>query len=85
MSEEVKKITEKEFETVKDFQTKINDIVFNTGVLETQKHGLLHDLAGVNQDQEKFKKVLEDKYGSININLEDGTFEEIVVEKKENE
>ena len=50
--EEKTKLTEKEFETVKEFQTKINDIVFNTGVLETQKHGLLHDLAGVNLDQE---------------------------------
>ena len=28
MSEEIKKITEKEFETVKDFQTKLNNIVF---------------------------------------------------------
>ena len=37
------------------------------------------------KEQEEYKKVLEDKYGSININLEDGTFEEIVVEKKENE
>ena len=81
--EEKTKLTEKEFETVKEFQTKINDIVFNTGVLETQKHGLLHDLAGVNQDQEKFKKVLEDKYGSININLEDGSFTPIEKEEED--
>ena len=85
MSEEVKKITEKEFETVKDFQTKLNNIVFNIGLVESQKHGFLHELAGVNQDQEEFKKILEGKYGSININLEDGSFEEIVVEEKEDE
>ena len=46
-------------------------------LVESQKHGFLHELAGVNQDQEEFKKVLEDKYGSININLEDGTYTEI--------
>ena len=32
-------------------------------------------------EQEEYKKVLEEKYGKININLEDGTFEEL----KENE
>jgi len=83
--EEKTKLTEKEFETIKDFQTKLNNIVFNIGISESQKHGFLHELAGVNQDQEEFKKVLEDKYGSININLEDGSFEEIVEEKEENE
>ena len=71
------KLTEKEFETVTDFQTKLNNIVFNIGLVESQKHGFLHELAGVNQDQEEFKKVLEDKYGQVNINLEDGTYTEI--------
>ena len=85
MSEEVKKITEKEFETVKDFQTKLNNIVFNIGLVESQKHGFLRELAGVNQDQEKFKKELEDNYGSININLEDGSYTDVVVEEEENE
>jgi hypothetical protein len=47
------------------------------GVLESQKHAILHDLAGVNEDQEKLKKELEEKYGAININLEDGSYEAI--------
>ncbi len=42
-----------------------------------QKHAALHDLAGVNQDQEKLKKEIEDTYGAININLEDGTYTEV--------
>jgi hypothetical protein len=49
----------------------------NMGVLESQKHAILHDLAGVNEDQEKLKKELEEKYGAININLEDGSYEAI--------
>jgi hypothetical protein len=79
---ENKKLTEKEFETVVDFQTKLNNLLLNIGAIESQKHGLLHKLAGVNQDQEKFKKELQDKYGSVNINLKDGSFEEIVQEKE---
>jgi hypothetical protein len=80
---ENKKITEKEFETIVDFQTKLNNLLLNIGAIESQKHGLLHELAGVNQDQEKFKKELQDKYGSVNINLKDGSFEEIVQEKED--
>jgi hypothetical protein len=80
---ENKKLTEKEFETVVGFQTKLNNLLINIGAIESQKHGFLHELAGVNQDQEKFKKELQDKYGSVNINLKDGSFEEIVQEKED--
>ena len=72
-----KKITNDELEKVVDFQNKLYKITTNIGVLETQKHAALHDLAGINQEQEKYKKSLEDKYGAINVNLEDGTYTEI--------
>ena len=70
-------ITKEELEKVVDFQNKLYKITTDIGVLETQKHAALHDLVGVNQEQEKYKKVLEAKYGSINITLEDGTYTEI--------
>lgn len=72
-----KKITNDELEKVVDFQNKLYKITTDIGVLETQKHAALHDLAGINQEQEKYKKSLEDKYGAINVNLEDGTYTEI--------
>jgi len=40
-------------------------------------------MAGVNQDVEKFKKELEEQYGAVNINLEDGTYTNIEVDKAE--
>ena len=52
-------------------------------MLESDKHELLHTLAGLRTDQEKLKGDLEEKYGSININLHDGSFEEIKEDKKE--
>ena len=69
------KITEKELKEIQDLQANLYKLTTDIGVLETQKHAILHELAGVNQTQEEFKKVLEEKYGSININLQDGTFE----------
>ena len=77
MSEEVKKIGKEEHESILEFQQKIRVILTNIGVLESQKHAALHDLAGVNQDQEKVKQEIEKKYGAININLEDGSYTKI--------
>ena len=76
------KITAEELKEIQDYQSELYKITTNIGVLETQKHASLHELAGVNQKQEEMKKVLEDKYGSINIDLKDGSFE---VVEEENE
>ena len=75
------KIKEEELTTIKEQQEKINSILHQLGYLESQKHGLLHELASVNQDVEEFKKVLEKEYGAVNINLEDGTYTEIEQEE----
>ncbi len=75
------KIKKEQLKKIQDQQQAINKIVNQVGTLETNKHGLLHELAGVNQDIEEFKKVLEDEYGAININLEDGTY--TMIEQKE--
>ena len=77
------KVKEEELKTIKDQQEKINSILHQLGYLESQKHGLLHELAGVNQDVEEFKSKLEEEYGAININLEDGTYIEIKEEEEE--
>ncbi len=71
------KVTAEELKEIQDYQAALYKVTTDIGVLETQKHALLHELAGTNNDQEEYKKVLEEKYGKININLEDGTFEEL--------
>ena len=71
------KIKEEELKTIQEQQTKLNDLVHNIGLLESQKHGLLHDIASVNKDIEEYKTVLEKEYGAININVEDGTYTNI--------
>ena len=75
------KIKEEELKTIQEQQEKINSILHQLGYLESQKHGLLHELAGVNQDVEEFKNKLEETYGAVNINLEDGTYTEIKEEE----
>ena len=72
-----KKITQEELDNILGFQNRLYNLSTDVGILETQKHAILHELAGVNNEQEEYKKVLEEKYGKININLEDGTFTHI--------
>ncbi len=83
MSEELKKITEEELKQVVTFQNKLAKAIQDIGILEAEKHAVLHVVAGLNQDQGKLKQELEEKYGSVSINLQDGSYEEIKSETKE--
>jgi hypothetical protein len=76
------KITTEELEKIQKQQRELNRIINNVGVLETQKHGLLHELAVINKDVEDFKLELEKTYGSVNINMEDGSYEDIEKEEE---
>jgi hypothetical protein len=76
------KIKKEELESLQESQKKFAAIKHDLGQLEVQKHGLLHLWAGIQEEENKFKKELEEKYGKININLEDGSYEEIKKEDK---
>ena len=83
MSKKIDKITEEELKSVQDQQMKLNTILQEIGVLETKKHAFLHDVANTNEEINEFKKSLEEKYGSVTINLQDGSFKEIEKESVE--
>jgi len=71
------KIKEEELKLIQENQKKLNELVNNIGLLEAQKHGLLHEIAVVNKEIEENKYELQSEYGSININLEDGTYTKV--------
>lgn len=77
METEVKKITEEQLQTLSKQQKDLSEILTNIGVLESQKHSYLHQLAEVNKNVEDFKLELQEQYGSVNINLQDGSYTEI--------
>ena len=78
------KITKEQLEKLQESQKKYAAIKHDLGQLEVQKHGLLHLLAGIQEEDNKFKQELEEEYGKININLEDGSYEEIKEEEESN-
>ena len=81
MSEVKSMITKDQLEKIQGFQKELNKILNEVGFLEAQKAQVLGKFGEENKKTEDFKKELEKEYGSININLEDGTYEPI--EKKE--
>ena len=85
MKEEIKKITEEELTRVVENNAKLGRVLQDIGFYEAEKHALLHVLAGLNEDIQKSKKDLEEKYGPVNINIEDGSYEEIKAQEETTE
>ena len=73
----MKKITEKQLELVQDQQTKLADLLNKIGVLEIQKQNITGKVQALSDEIEQTKADLEKEYGSINIDLKDGTYTEI--------
>jgi len=71
------KITEEQLSEIVELQSKLNEIISNIGLLETQKHGFLHDVAEVNKKIEEFKVKLEKEYGAISVDLKTGEYTEV--------
>lgn len=82
--EVVKQIKQEQLDKIVLQQKNLGALLTNLGVLETQKHSLLHQVADLNKDIEDLKALLESEYGAVNINLEDGTYTEIEKEEETN-
>ena len=75
--EDTKKITDEQLEVITKHQKDLNKSLTNIGFLETQKHSLLHEYAGIVDDNGKEKKEIKEVHGSININIEKRKYNEI--------
>lgn len=75
------KIKEEELLVIKKQQQKLDTLIKNIGILETQKHGFLHEMVSMNDEIQRTKDDLENTYGSVNIDLSDGSYTS-VEEKK---
>ena len=75
------KLSKDELKVFREQEEKKQAILHDLGLLSTQSHTLSHMFAELSMKQEKNKKDLEEKYGNIEVNLEDGTFKLITDEK----
>jgi uncharacterized small protein (DUF1192 family) len=77
---ETKKITKEELELITNQQQELGQHLKNIGVLEVEKRNIQDKIKVVSDEIEKAKNDLEKKYGSINIDLKDGSYTEVVKE-----
>tara|TARA_Y100000592_G_scaffold31665_1_gene50406 strand:- start:1169 stop:1429 length:261 start_codon:yes stop_codon:yes gene_type:complete len=72
------KITEEELKNLQELVGKLNNASSQLGNIEMQKHQLLHASQALQSDMANMQKSLEETYGKVNVNIQDGTFEPIV-------
>ncbi len=75
------KITQEQLEELQGYVGKLNNAAAQIGNLELQKHQINHAAAEVQSDLNKFQAKLEEKYGKVQINIQDGTYKPIEEEE----
>ena len=69
----VDKISSEHLKELQEIINVVNNIQFNVGKLEAQKHNLLHEL-GLSQNKiVEMQDKLSKEYGSFDVNIKDGT------------
>ncbi len=74
-SEPLKFIDPNELRTLNKRQDIVDKYLFEIGVIESRKHALLHELSEASRNSEAYKEILMDKYGPINVNMADGSYD----------
>jgi predicted nuclease with TOPRIM domain len=75
------KITQEQLEELQGYVGKLNNVATQIGNLEMQKHQLNHASTEIQTDLNKFQVKLEEKYGKVSINIQDGTYKPIEEEE----
>ena len=78
-----KKITKDELSKVQEISQEYNSIIQAVGNMELQKQDFLLKAAEVRASIEEVKKDLQETYGSVNIDLATGKYEESAEDKKD--
>ncbi len=78
-----KTIKTEELSKLQNLTTILKTTQTQIGTVEVQKHTLLHRFDLLSQELNKFKSELQETYGKININIEDGSYE-IIKEDESN-
>ena len=73
----INKIKEEELKSLQEKVGIQQNLQSQVGQLELQKFFLLNSAAKNQQDLSEEQKKLEEEYGKVNINLQDGSYEEI--------
>lgn len=77
IAQDVKKITEEELKGVQEKVGQINQLQMQVGGLEVQKTIGIENIKTVQGELGKLQNELEEKYGKVSVNLQDGTIKPV--------
>ena len=77
IAQDVTKITEEELKSVQEKVGQINQLQMQVGGLEVQKTIGIENIKTVQGELTKLQNELEEKYGKVSVNLQDGTIKPI--------
>ena len=69
----VDKISDEHLKSLQEKVNVVNNLQYRVGQLESQKHNLLHDLALSQKGIIEMQDVLQQEYGTFDVNVNDGT------------
>ena len=67
------KITDEQLKKVQGIVNAINRAQLDLGMLETRKHGMLHNIATIQDQLTIMQGEFEKEYGTFDINIQDGS------------
>ena len=67
------KVTDKQLEAIQETVSVINRAHSEIGSLETKKHALMHQVSSSQEMLHTLQDQLEKEYGTVDININDGT------------
>lgn len=68
------KISEQQLKQLQGFVQTLNQAQMQLGQLEVEKHALLHQTGEIQSQLQTFQKELEEEYGKVSVNIQDGTY-----------
>jgi len=77
IAQDVTKITEEELKGVQEKVGQINQLQMQVGGLEVQKTIGIENIKTIQSELGKLQNELEEKYGKVSVNLQDGTIKPI--------
>ena len=67
------KVTDEQLKRIQNTVSSINKGQMEVGKLETNKHALIHQISGYQEALQVLQNELEKEYGTVDININDGT------------
>ena len=83
MNKKVEKITDEQLTELQGHVNRINSAQLQLGQLESQKHSVVNAIPQLQKQLKDFQDKMEEEYGKVSINIQDGTIQEIPEEDEQ--